>query len=570
VGVLLVPAALLVAGCQVTSETDSANGAEPAPSVATAPPWFNEITIEAGLEFVHEAGNTGRLHLPEIMGGGVGVLDYDGDGRLDLYLTDGGGLVLNDLPGVPNRLYRQLADGRFEDATAESGLGDTGEGQGVAMGDIDNDGHVDIFVANFGPDRLYRNRGDGTFEDATSGLPAALQGWSCSAAFFDYDNDGFLDLFVAQYVIYDPEKLCYDQAGRNEYCGPLAFPPARDFLLRNNGDGTFSDVSEPSGIATVSAAGLGVVADDFNDDGLADLYVANDAYANNLWLNQGDGTFRDVALMSGAAYNLHGDPEAGMGVVAADFDNNGASDLFVTNLSRETNTYYRSIGPAPAFNDATGQMLLGTTSMKTTGFGAAALDIELDGDLDLIVVNGRVTRADETHPDAAVPEFWAPYAESNLVYLNERGERFEAMKGPTEDLCKRVEVSRGLAVGDLDADGDLDLLVGSIDGPVRLYRNDAPRRGNWLLVDAADPQLGRTAIGARIVVRTGSGLHMRRITRAGSYGSSNDPRAHFGLAPGETVDRIEVRWPDGVTERFPAPELDQAIRLVRGAGEVAP
>ncbi len=530
--------------------------------------WFTDVSAEVGLDFVHESGATGGLALPEIMGAGVALLDYDGDGDLDLYLVNGG-LVTADRPPPVNRLYRQEADGTFVDVTAESGLGDPGNGMGVAVGDIDNDGHVDVYVTNYGPDALYRNRGDGTFTDITLAAGIDVPGWSCSAAFVDYDRDGFLDLYVTQYVDFDPSRRCFSAAGKPEFCGPKVFPPVPDVLLRNNGDGTFTDVSVATGIADRAAAGLGVVCEDFNDDGWVDLYVANDAYPNFLWINGTDGGFREMAVSLGAAYNLHGETEAGMGVVAADLDNDTLVDLFVTHLSFETNTHYRNLGPDVGFADVTGETGLAAGSMPYTGFGVAAFDLDLDGDDDLVVVNGRVNRL-QPLPGAWVEPPWDLLAEPNLVYLNDGTGSFSpAGPGPSA-VCDPIEVTRGLAVGDIDSDGDIDLLIGNVHGPARLYRNDTPRLGHWLGVRVVDPGLNRIALGARITLYCGDRRLVRTARRASSYLSSVDPRVHFGLGPARRVDRIDVRWPDGLHETFPGSEVDRMVELVRGTAEVKP
>ncbi|MFQ5592155.1 MAG: FG-GAP repeat domain-containing protein, partial [Phycisphaerae bacterium] len=314
----------------------------------TAGQYFTDITRQVGLDFVHDNGADGNLDLPEIIVSGVALFDFDNDADLDIYFTNGNhNLRTGEVSDGPtNRLYRQEPDGRFTDVTARSGLGDCGYGAGVAVGDIDNDGYADVYVTNIGHDQLYRNRGDGTFENITKSAGIRVDGFSSSAAFLDYDRDGYLDLYIARYVQWSP-KDCYSDKGTPDYCGPLAFPPARDVLLHNTGDGAFRDVTEHAGISSASAAaGLGVVCEDFNDDGWIDIYVANDAYANNLWVNQHDGRFVDDALVLGAAYNMHGMPEAGMGVVAADFDGDEDYDLFMTHLARETNTLYRNEGPA--------------------------------------------------------------------------------------------------------------------------------------------------------------------------------------------------------------------------------
>jgi len=563
--IALIAAALVhLVGCGegATVPRDDASAA------AAAGAWFTDTTARSGLDFRHESGASGRLYLPEIMGGGVALFDADGDGDLDVYLVNQNRVLPETRrdDDTSNRLYLQQPDGTFVDATDLSGLGDGGFGMGVAIGDIDNDGDPDVYVTNYGPDALYRNHGDGTFEDVTRTAGIRVEGWSTSATFFDYDVDGFLDIYVAVYLDWDASKVCTSTSGRESYCGPKAFPAARDVLLHNNGDGTFADVSATAGIRTVTAAGLGVVSDDFNDDGRPDLYVTNDGHANNLWLNQRDGTFRDDALVLGAAYNLRGIPEAGMGVVAADFDGDGWPDLFMTHLGLETNTLYRNLGQGRGFSDMTDVVGLGLDSWHLTGFGTAALDVELDGDLDLFVANGRV-KAAEPHANARVPAPWDELAEPNLFYLNDGSGRFANASAETGELCARVEVTRGVAAGDVDDDGDVDLLVGNIHGPARFYTNQTDRAGTALRIRARDPQLGRDAIGARIRVISGDSVQARTITRGFSYLSSSPPIAFVGIPEGHDVDRIEVSWPGGSDEVFPG-GLEPASRvLVRGQGE---
>jgi len=321
-------------------------------------PWFEEIPAsESGVTFRHETNAAGELHLPEIMGSGLAVTDLDGDGRLDLYLVS----------GTENRFYHQLEDGSFEDRTAASGLGDEGYGMGIAVGDVDNDGDEDVYVANLGGDRLYVNEGDGSFRDETGTAGIEVDDWSSSAAFLDFDRDGFLDLFVVRYVTYDPNNKCYDKAGRHEYCGPTAFPGVHDVLLRNRGDGTFEDVSSRAGMQDIAHAGLGIAVRDFDGDGWIDVYVANDADPNELWLNRRDGTFSEEALLLGASLNARGQPEAGMGVLAEDLDGDLAVDLFMTHLGNESNTFYRNLGGSNGFADTTASVSLGTTSTLFTG-----------------------------------------------------------------------------------------------------------------------------------------------------------------------------------------------------------
>jgi hypothetical protein len=375
-------------------------------------------------------------------------------------------------------------------------------------------------------------------------------------------------LYVARYLIYDPTTLCAGGTGRLDYCSPQPFKPERHVLLHNNGDGTFTDVSEKSGIASGSGHGLGVVCDDVNGDGWVDLFVGNDSDANFLWINQRDGTFREQGTMMGVAFNMHGRAEAGMGVLAADFDNDGRNELFVTHLHDEANRLYRRRTNAPAFDEITGTSGLAASSMRFTGFGTVALDIDLDGDLDLAVANGRVARG-PLEPGVTVPPPWDLYAERNLMYLNDGTGRFSAAGAPCSAFTDTAEVSRGLATGDIDNDGDLDLIITNEQGPARLYRNDAPRQGHWLMIRAVDPRLHRDAIGAVIAGVCGQKTFHRTISAGSSYLSSSDLRANFGLGAA-TVDRIEVWWPDGLRETFPGVTADQLITIERGQGNPLP
>ncbi|MEM1179411.1 MAG: CRTAC1 family protein [Acidobacteriota bacterium] len=538
----------------------------------SAPPLLVEVTEDWGLDFVHDAGEGGELLFPEMMGGGVAVFDADRDGRLDLYLVSGsdafGAGRAEGAGRSVNRLYRQGADGQFVDATEGSGLDDGGYGTGVAVGDFNNDGHDDVFVANIGADRLFQGRGDGTFEDVTrrAGITASddvNREWSTSAAFCDVNRDGALDLYVVGYVVFDRSISCTDKAGRPEYCGPDSFEDRYDTLWLNRGDGSFKDVSAAAGLDVDTGAGLGVVCEDVDDDGWVDIYVANDGDPNQLWVNQGDGTFVDDALIMGTSVNAAGLYEAGMGVVAADFDNDADFDLFLTHLRDETNTFYRNLGAGVGFEDATTQVGLAVASTPYTGFGTAALDLELDGDLDLVIANGRVTRGDALTDHLPGP--WNPYAEPNLVYRNDGG-AFSLWGAEVAALTESMEVSRSLATGDLDADGDLDVVLGNIESAVRLYRADPPAGRHWLLVDAVDPALSRRALGARVTVSGAGGQQVRTIQGAMSYLSSSDPRAHFGLGDAFGPVTVSVRWPGGDVERFVDVAVDRAVILRRGEG----
>ncbi|MBK6767471.1 MAG: CRTAC1 family protein [Ardenticatenales bacterium] len=460
---------------------------------------------------------------------------------------------------------------------------------GVAAADYDNDGHVDLYVAAFGPDHLLRNQGDGTFADVSAGAGITETQWSSSAAWLDYDRDGWLDLYVARYIAWRPDVPCQDRDGNADYCGPAAFGDVRDMLWHNEGGARFTDASARAGIDRVAYAGLGVTVDDFDDDGWPDLFVANDGDPNILWRNRGDGTFDNVALAWGAAYNLTGEAEAGMGVVADDLTGDGRTDAVVTHLHAETNTFYARRTAGAGFDDLTLPSGLGLPSYPLTGFGIAAFDAELDGDLDIVVANGRVHRSLPALPGAAPAGPWAALAEPKLLQLNDGVGNFETVGSSNGSngsngsnrsqattsaapcgLCADTDISRGLAAGDLDADGDLDIVVANVESPARLYDNRAPRQGHWLAVRAVDPRLQRDAIGARLFLDAGGRRQRRFIRTSGSYQSSVPAIAHFGLGTATSVDRVAVRWPDGLEESFGIDCVDCAVELRRGEGVAAP
>ena len=563
----------LLAACSDTA-TDGARSstdARPTPDKslgATGEPWWEEFTTESGVDFTHESGAVGARELPEIMGAGVAAFDADGDGDLDLLFTNGAfgpGSDREAAGSVTDRFYRQTSPGVFQDDTERSGLGGHGYGMGIAAGDLDNDGDVDLYVTGYGQGALYANRGDGTFVDRTAASGIVNPGWSSSALFFDYDRDGFLDLFVVRYVAFDPDKPCYDRAGRPDYCGPTAFPPATDQLFHNEGDGTFREVSAAAGLSAVAGAGLGVACRDFDGDGWLDLAVANDAYANHLWINQGDGTFEELAFPLGFAFNQHGQAEAGMGIVAGDLDGDLTTDLFLTHLGVETNTVYRGVGER-GFQDVTGRSGLAASSMPFTGFGTAALDGDQDGDLDLLVANGRVVRGADSAGDSA----WDAYREPNQMFVNEGDGRFrEASAREGGAFTEPLEITRGLATGDLDGDGDLDVVVANVQGRARLYRNVFPEPGHWLGVRAVDPQLRRDAIGAAVTLEAGGERWLRTVDGQGGYQSSSSMTVHFGLGGAERYDALRVVWPDGLEESFEGGVVDRVVVVERGGGKQA-
>jgi hypothetical protein len=559
----------------VAAETSAPAAAPAAAPDETAGPWFTEITDTLHPPMIHDAGAEGDYHYEEIMTPGCGLFDYDNDGRLDIYFVNGG-VNHRRGPGAPepdpatltmDRLYRQLEDGSFADVTEASGLRATRYGMGCAVGDYDNDGDLDIYLPNFGPDQLWRNNGDGTFTDVTEASGIVSDLWSVTGCFFDYDRDGLLDLYVTDYLLDANAKQCFDLSGRLDYCGPTACLPARDKLFHNEGGGRFRDVSEASGIASLAGRGLGVVCADFDDDGWIDLYVANDANQNFLWINKHDGTFEDAATLLGCAYNRDGSVEAGMGVTTGDADGDGKIDVFVTHLKGETNTMYRG-GVGGSYVDATDASGLGFSSTAYTGFGTGLIDFDHDTDLDLIIVGGAVKRRSHVWPGAETAEFWKIYAEPNLFFINQGNGRYADASKQAGAICTRVEVTRGLALGDIDGDGDLDAVLAQADGPCRVYRNDMPKQGRSLIVRAVDPALNRDAIGAVVSVTAGGRTQVRTISASLGYASSSPPVAHFGLGPAAGIEKVTIRWPDGMMEQFAGPFPDPAVELRRGSGDV--
>jgi len=548
-------------------------------------PLFREVAASVGLDFVHFNGMTGELYFPETMGAGGALFDYDRDGDLDVYLVQGAFLdpratmadALRPVAGpLHGRLYRNDLrigpDGRrelrFADVTEESGIRAAGYGMGVAAGDVDNDGWTDLYLTNLGPNQLWHNDGDGTFSEVTARAGVDDPRWSVPAVFFDYDRDGWLDLFVGNYVAFTvaSHKLCRTVAGEPDYCGPQTYRAETDRLFRNRGDGTFEDVSVASGIRGPSGAALGAVATDLDGDGLPDLYVANDGMPNRMWINRGDGTFEDRALFAGTAVNRNGEPEASMGVAAGDLDGDGDDDLAMTHLTLETNTVYLNDGSG-LFDDASAASGLGPPSVAWTGFGAAWLDFDLDGLFDLATVNGAVRLPPD--PTSRAPGDDWPLAQPNQLFGNAGGGRFVEVSDRAGPGFTAREVSRGLAAGDVDEDGDPDLLVTNASGPVRLLLNQAADGSHWLglrLVGAG----GRDMLGARVAVhRPAAPPLVRRADSGGSYASASDPRVLVGLGADPAVERVVVTWPDGTREEWRV-EADRYTTLRQGEGRSLP
>lgn len=522
-------------------------------------PIFVDRAAEWGLGFVHFNGMSGRLFFSEMMGSGAALVDYDGDGDLDAYLVQGAMLGKNltvSAASVPpryplpltGRLYRndlvRTPDGeviaRFVDVTETTGFQALGYGMGVATGDIDNDGWVDLYLTNAGPNQMLRNNGDGTFSDITTASGTVNRRWGVSAAFLDFDRDGWLDLYVSNYVEYGTatDKDCAAESGFRDYCGPLAYGPEPDYLYRNRGDGSFADVSGSAGIGGALGRGLGVVTADFNQDGWLDIYVANDASPNFLWMNQQDGTFVDDAIFAGTAVNEKGQPEASMGVVAGDINGDGTEDLFMTHLTMETNTLYLNEGDA-LFVDSTRLSGIDQTSWRLTSFGDALFDYDNDGWLDLLVVSGAVRRIDEL----VAKNDPHPLHQLNQLYRNIGQGRFIDVTEDSGDVFRLSEVSRGVATGDVDNDGDPDVLISNNSGPARLLINEGGSASPWLGVRAVvgDPQ--RDSIGSAIMIRRGDGSTLwRRLRTDGSYASAQDPRILAGANGESKFGAVEIFW----------------------------
>jgi hypothetical protein len=554
-------ATLVCFGCH-RSEPDR----DDAPVDSDDPIWFRDDTAQVGLTFRHEVGPTGSYFMPLVMGSGAALLDYDNDGRFDLYFVQNAGPD----SGVRNRLYHQRHDGTFEDKSGGSGLDVAGWGMGVAVGDFDNDGWVDVYVSQYGGGRLFRNLGNGTFEDVTKSAGVEQPCWGTSCCFVDYDRDGWLDLVVVNYLDYDPSRRCGPTSGKPDFCGPTLFPSQAARLFRNRGrdaDGHwlgFQDVTESAGLAK-PGSGLGVVCADFNGDGQPDIFAANDAMANFLWINQ-KGQFTDEAVARGLAYNSLGNPQSNMGVSLADVDGDGRLDVFVTHLTDETHTLWRQTSPG-LFQDRTAVSGLAATRWRGTGFGTILADFDLDGAVDVAVVHGRVQAGQRAASDDPSP-FWARYAERNQLFLNDGTGTFRDVSAGNKAFCGSFAVSRGLVWGDFDDDGRIDLVVTAIAGPARFYRNVAERRGHWLTVRARDPALKRDAYGAVVTVRAGKQRWVRLINPGQSYLSSGDPRAHFGLGKIDRVEELRVDWPDGLSETFPCGQVDRVLpTLERGKGQ---
>lgn len=560
---------------------------------------LRDVTDEWKIDFHHEVGPPGTWFMPESIGAGAAVLDYDMDGLMDLYFVNCGRspeTLLDFAPGTrtENKLFRQTELGVFEDVTDRSGLGDRGYGAGVAVGDLDNDGFPDVFIANYAQDSLYRNTGNGSFENVTDSLGRVESDWGVAAVFFDYDRDGWLDILVVNYTedpLYNHSVSCGFQHGLVSYCGPHKFQPTVDRLYHNETGLAdphkrtlrFRDVTEESGLGSAKTFGFSAICADLTNDGWPDVFVANDGAANRLWVNHQDGTFSEEAQQRGIAVNEIGAMEAGMGVALGDINFDLHPDIVVSHLSGETTTLYIADG-AGGFVDRTSGSGLDLSSRNHTGWGAALVDLDHDGLLDMPLVNGLVVpchsgfpfhgedQFQERHePIKDLAKYWEAYVDENKLLMGSRNIQFREDQTLGGDFTASFGSGRGLVTGDIDNDGDFDLVVTNCGGNVRCYRNDFQKSGHWLMVKLETGDARRDALGAKVVISLPEGHKLGGFcVPQTSYLASNDPRMHFGLGSVKQIENIIVEWPDGpvelATEQFPGGDVDQIRVLKRGRG----
>jgi hypothetical protein len=524
---------------------------------------FEEVPPSASkINWVHTAGKSPQKFLPETSGAGCAFLDFDNDGWMDIYLVNSGKCDFYDPPHpLRNALFRNNRDGTFTDVTEKARVPGRGYGMGVAVGDYDGDGFPDIYVTQYGQNILYHNNGDGTFTDVTARAGLAAPGWNSSAVWFDYDNDGRLDLFVCQFVEFNKTMSCgLDAKGDHHYCIPKIFTPMPSRLFHNNGDGTFTDVSKESGIAGHLGKAWGVVATDINNDGRMDLFVANDTVPNFLFLNRGDGKFEEAGLKADVAYSLDGHARSGMGVDSADYNEDGKMDIFVANIDEEIFSLYKNNGDE-TFDDVAMDAGIGMSTRWMSGWGLKFLDYDNDGDLDLFLANG--------FPDDLVEEFshQVTYREP-LMLFRSTGGKFQNVSAESGPVFAKSFASRGLAVGDFNNDGAVDVLIAVNDAAPVLLKNNAARKNHWLGIRLVGKTANPDAIGARITYKVGDVTRHRMKVGGGSFLSSHDPRIVLGLGQSTKIDSLEIKWPlpSGKVERLTDLPTDRYITIVEGSG----
>ncbi|HKG59585.1 MAG TPA: CRTAC1 family protein [Pyrinomonadaceae bacterium] len=524
---------------------------------------FTDITKQAGITFKHVA-SPDKKYIVESMSGGVALFDYDNDGDLDLYMVNSLTVDLVKSKGkTKSDLYRNDGNGKFTEVSEKAGVSDIGWGMGVAVGDYNNDGFEDLYVTCLGPDHLLKNNGNGTFTDVTAKAGVNDPRWSTGAAFVDYDTDGDLDLFVSNYVDFDINNLPeFGQGKTCQYksiavqCGPRGLKGAGDSLYRNNGDGTFTDVSKQAGVEDANGYyGLGVLTGDFDDDGLIDIFVANDSTPNFHYRNKGDGTFEEIGFSAGTAVNENGSEQGSMGVTAGDYDHDGKLDIFITNFADEYNTLYHNDGKS-SFTDLSYAAKVAAISLPHVGWGTKFFDYDNDGWVDLFVANGHV------YPQLP------GYRQPRLLHRNNRDSTFTEVSGEFGSVLTENRASRGVAFGDIDNDGDVDLLIADLDGPPQLLRNDGANANNSILIKAIGVKSNRSGIGARVTVVSGDLTQTDQVRSGDSYISQSDLRLHFGLERRSKVDSIQVRWPSGTVDKIANVGVNRIITIKEGQDKV--
>lgn len=527
---------------------------------AAGPIVLHDVTSETGIDFIHTDGSSGQRYIVESVASGLALFDYDGDGDVDIYFLNGAPLKGTQVTTVPkNALYRNDGKFKFTDVTAEAGVGDSGFGLGVTVGDYDNDGAPDLYVNNYGPNVLYRNTGAGRFENVTAQAGVA-NGHKVGASvhFLDMDKDGDLDLFVANYLNFTYENhLRRSSKGVPKYAGPMDFPPMANNLYRNNGDGSFTDVSEESGVAAHPGWGMGGVCADYDNDGDTDVYIANDVYANFLFENDGTGKFTEVGLMAGLAYDLHGDDQGSMGIDCADFDNDGWLDFYQTSYAKELATLYRNL-QGRMFEDVTMMSGAGISTFAYVTWGTGWVDFDNDGDRDLFVAAGHLQDNIEDYDNTTTAKV------PNILLLNTGQGKFVDISQRSGDGMRVSERSRAAGFDDLDNDGDVDVVILNARRPPTLLRNDSARTNHWLQIRLQGKGTNRDGIGARVKVVAGDLVQSAEVHSGRSYQSHYGMRLHFGLGTRHQVDRIEVRWIGGKTDRYNDVRTDREVLLVEG------
>jgi len=541
----------------------SAGNSAPWDDALGAAPVFVDVTASSGVDFIHENGRTGKHQYLEIMGAGVGVFDYDGDEDLDLYFVNGNKILEPPSKDTTNRLYRNDGGFHFTDVTASAGVGDTSYGQGCCAADYDGDGDIDLYVSNFGPNVLYRNNNDGTFTDVTAAAGVGDPGWGQTCSFLDYDRDGWLDLYVQNYLTYTigQQQEAFVLVGQEklvDYPTPLSYKGSASRLYRNLGNGTFRDVTEAAGLLRPDGKGMGLACVDFNDDGLVDIFVANDTQENYFFRGQPDGTFREVGLLAGVAFDEAGSPEASMGVDVADFDQDFRLDLIVPSLRMQVYTLYKNQGEY--FTDVSAAAGLSRVTASYTGFNANFLDYDCDGDFDLFFTNGGVRRNEAAGPGASYDE---QYGMPDLLLANDGHGRFVDVSSRAGPYFRERYIGRGSAAADLDNDGDVDLVICNLANRAVLLRNDS-RQGHWLVLDLVAKGGRRQFPGTNVWIEAGGRRQRASVHGGVTYLSQGDRRVRFGLGAASSVDRLEIQWPDGTKQVLTGVAVDRVLRVEEG------